>query len=140
MKTGLHPIAALIACISLAFVMVGFISYSHGEVKSNNNASNILYPLASQPFGIGYMGGAEGFHRLIYIEPGSSNIATDTTGKYCALDQTGPIWYFTGTAGGSVVRNCTLPAGKALFFPLIANECSYAENPNLKSPSQLIEG
>jgi hypothetical protein len=38
-----------------------------------------------------------------------------------------------------VVRNCTVPTGKALFFPLIANECSYAENPNLKSPSQLID-
>jgi hypothetical protein len=37
------------------------------------------------------------------------------------------------------VRSCTVPAGKALFFPLIANECSYAENPNLKSASQLID-
>lgn len=37
------------------------------------------------------------------------------------------------------MRNCTVPAGKALLFPLIANECSYAENPNLKSPSQLID-
>ena len=58
--------------------MVGFIPYSHGEVKSNNNASNMLYPLDSQPFGIGYIGGAEGFHRLIYIEPSNTNIVTDT--------------------------------------------------------------
>lgn len=57
----------------------------------------------------------------------------------CASDQAGPVWYLAGTAGGSVMRNCTVPAGKALFFPLIANECSYAENPNLKSPSQLID-
>lgn len=44
-----------------------------------------------------------------------------------------------GTAGGAVIRSCTVPAGKALFFPLIVNECSYAENPNLKTLSKLID-
>jgi hypothetical protein len=132
-------IAATIASIYLVFVMAGFIPYSHGEVGSNNNVSNMLYPLNSEPFGIGYIAAAEGFHRLLYMEPSGTNIATDTNGKYCSLDQSGPIWYLAGTAGGSVVRNCTIPAGKALFFPLIANECSYAENPNLKSVSQLID-
>jgi hypothetical protein len=133
------PVAATITCISLAFVIVGFIPFSHGEVVSNNNASNMLYPLDSKPFGIGYIGGAEGFHKMMYREPSNTNIVTDTTGKNCALDQAGPIWFLAGTAGGSVVRSCTVPAGKAIFFPLVANECSYAENPNLKSPSQLID-
>ena len=132
-------VAAIIASIYAVFVMAGFIPYSHGEVGSNNNVSNMLYPLDSQPFGIGYIAAAEGFHKLLYMEPSNTNIATDTDGKYCSLDQSGPIWYLAGTAGGSVVRNCTVPAGKALFFPLIANECSYAENPNLKSVSQLID-
>src|SRR5437773_9144834 len=128
-------VAATGVCITLVFAMTGFVPYSHGVVKSNNNASSLLYPLDSQPFGIGYIRGAEGFHKLLYEEPTNTNIATDTSGKYCALDQSGPLWYLAGTAGGAVVRSCSVPAGKALFFPLIANECSYAENPNLKSPS-----
>jgi hypothetical protein len=53
------------ACITLLFA-TGFISYSHGAVNSTNNASGILYPLNSQPFEIGYIKGAEGFHKLIY--------------------------------------------------------------------------
>jgi hypothetical protein len=132
-------VAATCALISLVFIMTGFIPYSHGVVKNNDNASSMLYPLDSQPFGIGYIKGAEGFHKLLYGEPSNTNIATDTSGKYCALDQSGPIWYLAGTAGGAVVRSCTVPQGKTLFFPLIANECSYAENPNLKTPSQLID-
>jgi hypothetical protein len=133
-------VTATCAFITLVFIMTGFIPYSHGVVKpTNNNASSMLYPLDSQPFGIGYIKGAEGFHKLMYGEPSNTNIATDTSGKYCALDQSGPIWYLAGTAGGAVVRSCSVPQGKALFFPLIANECSYAENPNLKTPSQLID-
>jgi hypothetical protein len=42
-----------------------------------------------------------------------------------------------GTTGGSVDRTCTIPAGKALLFPLVANECSYKENPNLKTEAEL---
>ena len=38
-----------------------------------------------------------------------------------------------------MVRSCTVPSGKPLFFPIISNECSYAENANLKTPSQLID-
>jgi hypothetical protein len=121
------------------FAMTGFIPYSHGVVNSNNNTSRVLYPLDSQPFGIGYIKGAEGFHKLIYGQSSNANIVTDSSGKFCGLDQSGPIWYLAGTAGGVVVRSCTVPSGKALFFLLIANECSYAENPNLKTTSQLIE-
>ena len=32
---------------------------------------------------------------------------------------------------------CTIPAGKAILTPVAANECSYAENPNLKTEAEL---
>jgi hypothetical protein len=43
----------------------------------------------------------------------------DQTGEHCADGQDGPVWYLAGTAGGPVVRQCDIPAGKQLFFPLI---------------------
>lgn len=44
---------------------------------------------------------------------------TDTTGEHCAMGQDGPVWFLAGTGGGSVMRECDIPAGKQLFFPLI---------------------
>ncbi|MCK7502716.1 MAG: hypothetical protein MZV70_00525 [Desulfobacterales bacterium] len=36
----------------------------------------------------------------------------------------GPVWFLTGVinVSGTAVRNCTVPAGKALFFPIINAE------------------
>jgi hypothetical protein len=43
-----------------------------------------------------------------------------------------------GTSGGSAERTCTIPAGKAIFFPAISSECDYASYPNVKSESALV--
>jgi hypothetical protein len=34
------------------------------------------------------------------------------------LGQSGPVWFLGGTAGGSVTRTFTMPAGKAIFLPV----------------------
>lgn len=43
----------------------------------------------------------------------------DTTGANCAAGQSGKVWFLAGVFGGSVTRTCTVPAGKALFFPVL---------------------
>lgn len=43
----------------------------------------------------------------------------DPTGDQCAHDQHGKVWFLAGTWSGSVERTCTIPADKALFFPLV---------------------
>lgn len=45
----------------------------------------------------------------------------ETTGKNCASGQEGPIWFLGGTFGlyPGVVRECTIPPGRAVFFPII---------------------
>jgi hypothetical protein len=55
-------------------------------------------------------------------EGGCANIANG---------QEGPVWFLTGVfnASGQAVRICDVPAGKALFFPLINTECSTIEAP-----------
>lgn len=47
-----------------------------------------------------------------------------------SIGQTGPVWFLGGNfAGGPgpLVRNCTIPAGKALFFPVVNYEDSEVE-------------
>jgi len=57
-------------------------------------------------------------------EPNSP--VNDPTGKNCAVHQRGPVWFLAGTAGSSSPR-CTVPADKAILFPVINGECSSVE-------------
>jgi hypothetical protein len=44
----------------------------------------------------------------------------DPTGALCGLHQSGEVWFLAGTDGtDDVVRHCTMPVGKYLFFPVI---------------------
>ena len=49
----------------------------------------------------------------------------------CAIN---PI---NGAGSGTLTRTCTIPAGKSILFQPAGNECSYAENPSLKTESEL---
>lgn len=46
----------------------------------------------------------------------------------CSTGQVGSVWFLFGLPGPATV-NCTVPSGKALFFPLINAECSNVEPP-----------
>ncbi len=60
-----------------------------------------------------------------YAQPKPVNPVADSTGKHCALGQSGTVWFLAGTffdpkePGPAVMRDCTIPAGKALFFPVL---------------------
>lgn len=49
----------------------------------------------------------------------------DQTGELCGDGQDGPIWYLAGTFGGPVERECEIPAGKQLVFPLVNQWCVF---------------
>ena len=52
--------------------------------------------------------------------PASENPLTDTTGQFAAVNQpNGRVWFLAGNTGGTTVRTFTVPAGKALFFPIV---------------------
>jgi hypothetical protein len=55
-----------------------------------------------------------------------------------ALKQSGPVWFLSGTFGGSATRVSTIPSGKAILFSLMNAECDYTAKPNLKTESQLL--
>jgi hypothetical protein len=68
----------------------------------------------------------------------------DQTGENCGDGQDGPIWYLAGTFGGPVERECDIPAGKQLVFPLINNWCVfpsefYADEAAIEADLPLIE-
>lgn len=55
-----------------------------------------------------------------FAGPIGQNVIEDTTGELCALHQpTSRVWFLAGTFGGAAERSCTVPRGRALFYPLI---------------------
>lgn len=52
--------------------------------------------------------------------PEGMNPVQDDTGEFCTLGQAGPVWFLAGSFGVTgVERKCTIPAGKAIFYPLV---------------------
>ena len=51
----------------------------------------------------------------------SQNPMLDETGANAGVGQSGPVYFLAGTMGASVERTCTVPAGKAILFPIITS-------------------
>jgi hypothetical protein len=66
-----------------------------------------------------------------------ANPPADMTGAKCAVSQQGPVWFLAGTDGGLAERTCTIPAGKAILFPIINTESSFEGNPQVKTDEGL---
>jgi hypothetical protein len=52
--------------------------------------------------------------------PDDINPVRDNSGAHCGTGQEGKVWFLAGGFGSSFIkRNCTVPAGKYIFFPII---------------------
>ena len=102
------------------------------------NTGTQVYPVGSKPYGLTYGDWTAKWWKWTISLPKNINPGGDTTGKDCALKQSGPVWFLAGTFGGAAIRTCTIPAGKAIMLPLINAECDYLAKPNLKSEQELL--
>jgi hypothetical protein len=92
----------------------------------------------SKPYGYTFAQWSEKWWQWFLSIPAPQNPGSDTSGRYCGIGQTNPnIWYLTGAGSGTYVRTCTVPAGRAILFQPAGNECSFVENPSLKTESEL---
>ena len=74
------------------------------------------------PHGQTYGRWAAQWYQWVFGIPAAKNPLLDATGANCTERQVDEVWFLAGSnAAGSVVRSCTIPAQKALFFPLINN-------------------
>jgi len=71
---------------------------------------------------------AEWWQWVLSIPP-AQNPVLDATGANCVVGQRGGTWFLAGTTGGPAVRNCTVPEGRTLFFP-VANYV-FVDTPDL---------
>ncbi len=89
-----------------------------------------VFPLTSSPYGNSYGDWAAAWWQWAFSLPAVDNPLFDETGSKCGNGQSGPVFFLAGVFNvtGSAVRNdCTVPSGKALFFPILNVECSNVE-------------
>ncbi len=117
---------------------------AHGQSVILNNSiitstveDGKVFQPHSKPYNLTYGEWTARWWQWAYSIPREVNPAYDDTGKYCSENQRGPVWFLPGTYGKSVIRECTVPTGKAILFPVLNSECSFAEFPELKTVEKL---
>jgi hypothetical protein len=67
----------------------------------------------------------------------TANHARDSySPEKCGINQAEPVWFLADQLGGREERTCTIPAGKAIFVPLLVGECDYSA-PEIKNDADL---
>lgn len=91
-----------------------------GDAGSVTTKVELLSPEQNH-YGKSYADWNAAWWQWYYRAPGTTHPVTDPTGKYCGVSQdaASPVFFLAGTSGGVAKRACTIPANKALFFPLL---------------------
>ncbi len=89
-----------------------------------------VFPPSSSPYGKSYGEWSAAWWQWAYSLPVDQNPFFDDTGcENAANGQSGPVWFLAGVinVSGTASRDCTVPAGKAIFFPILNVECATLE-------------
>jgi hypothetical protein len=102
------------AARALVFTLLVFL------IPAEASAAGVLVAPTSRYAGMTYGQWGAAWWRWALEIPASVSPITDPTGARCATGQAGPVWFLAGTNGsGTADRTCAVPAGKALFFPIV---------------------
>jgi hypothetical protein len=93
-----------------------------------------------KPYGLTYGQWTTKWWQWMISVPMCNNPAADESGRNACLNQTDPnVWFIAGTLGGKAVnRECTIPVGRAILFPVINIEVNAIEKPDLRTDAELI--
>ena len=115
-KTSIQPhVRRSIATATGLSLLLAVLTAAPAQVNSKPG----ILPPGSTPYGHTYGAWAAAWWTWAMETPASINPVVDSTGEFCHVNQEGPVWFLAGNFGGTTVRNCTVPAGKALFFPVV---------------------
>ena len=120
MKRVLHHLTrSLIILLALLGILAPTVASGTPAGAASPNPG--VLPPSSQAFGRTYGAWSAAFWQYVESQPAPSNPLVDTTGANCRVGQSGPVFFLVGANGPGTIRRdeCKVPAGKALFFPLV---------------------
>src|SRR2546428_11470099 len=103
---------SLIAALALA------VPAQRARAASGSNPG--VLPPNSYAYGKTYGGWSAAYWHWAISIPAHDNPFLDDTGAHCGAGQSGPVWFLAYVINpvGTLQRQCTVPAGKALFVPV----------------------
>jgi hypothetical protein len=107
-------------------------------VTNERNNNLLIFSSDSDPYGVSYTEWTAKWWRWVLSIPVEDNPANENTGKNFAINQNDPVLFLAGTLGGVAERNCTIPAGKAILFPILNFGGTLADEPAIKSEEELL--
>ena len=134
-RLAIHPFPLLCLAVLLTLAIP-----APSPADSNRNPT--VLPPQSKPYGKTYGEWGGEWWRWAMAIPSASNPIFDADGSFCNVGQSGPVWFLAGTGGGSVNRSCSIPPGKAVFFPIIDILADYPCPPEFgfePAPGQSLE-
>jgi len=87
-----------------------------GEDPSAPAPPDYIMDAEEKPFGKTYVEWSEAWWLWAMSIPGSTNPINEGD---CNQQQSGDVFFLAGNAGGKSERTCTIPAGKAIFLPIV---------------------
>jgi hypothetical protein len=107
-------------------------------VTDRCNSNLVVFSAGSAPYGVSYAEWTAKWWQWMLSIPIQNNPVSYNTCKNCAINQSGPVWFLAGTLGGVAERNCSIPAGKAILFPILNYGATLADEPTIKSEQELL--
>ena len=98
--------------------------YPH-DTYQQLHEQQIAYAPDSQPFGSSYASWCQAWVKHIYSVPCAENPLISSTNDQTEPDQEGPVYFLSGTLGGTIQRKVTIPQGKGIFFPVLNYVSTY---------------
>ena len=101
---------------------------------------SLLYTRESKPFGKSWEEWAASWCKWLLGLPKDVNPSLDEIGEHCYQNQKDPeVWFLGGSFGNTIPirRFCRIPQHKAILFPIVEKEDSFAEDIDLKHESEL---
>jgi hypothetical protein len=138
----------LCSVLLIMFTMAAAFSFAAGNDKGNDrdnaNCNAIgnakVIPPEQNYEGLNYGEWAARWWQWFFSTPyaDGAHPIFDTTGQYADIGQSGNVWFLGGvswpnggTSLGGATRTITVPAGTALFFPIVNSENNLVEAPGL---------
>lgn len=120
----------------LGVLLIAGVLDSNGVTAwAEDNSNPGIAPVGSKPYGRSYAEWSASHWQWAFSLPVDAHPLFDTAD--CSAGQEGPVWFLGGTFAvieiepgvilGEVTRECTIPVGTSLFFPLVDVECSEIE-------------
>jgi hypothetical protein len=102
------------------------------------------YTSESYPYGLSYGGWTVKWWQWLLSTPKSCNPLMDQSGENADINQPAKhVWFLAGKLGSEdknlPLRNCNIPVGRSILFPVINCEANLIEFPELKTKEALID-